>query len=119
MKIRDYIPEKDYEQVKKLAEKYKLNIPKDGKIIIVENNNGEIKSFVNLRLVLYAEPFVSESPIYGKELWDYIEKKIEEKGIKIIRCFTKGKNLELFKKLGFYEAFGDQTALEKNFYSEV
>jgi hypothetical protein len=118
MKIRDYI-ESDFEKVKELAERNGLSFPSEGKIILAEDDNGEIKSFINVRLVTFIEPMASENPVIGKKLFDYVEKKIKEKGIKIIRCFAEEKNVNLFKKLGFYECFGDHKILEKNFYSEV
>jgi hypothetical protein len=118
MKIRDYI-DSDSEKVKELAERNSLSLPAEGKIIIAEDDNGEIKSFVNVRLVTMIEPMVSENPVIGKKLFDYVEEKIKGSGIKILRCFAEEKNVNLFKKLGFYECFGDHKILEKNYYSEV
>jgi N-acetylglutamate synthase-like GNAT family acetyltransferase len=118
MKIREYI-ETDYERAKEFAERNGLSFPKEGKMLIAEDDNGEIKSILNVRLVTMIEPMISENPVIGKKLFDYVEEKIKGKGIKIIRCFSGEKNIELYEKLGFYECFENHKILEKNFYSEV
>jgi len=115
-KIRDYILENDSSKIKEFSEKYGLFVPEEGKIIIAEDNNGEIKAIANLRYVLMIEPFISENPMTGKKLFDWIENKIKEAGIKIIRCYANDKNAGLFKKIGFYEVFENHKILEKNYY---
>lgn len=107
----------DMEQIETLAEKYGLSVPYDGKLIVAEDN-GVIKAFVNIRIVTMIEPFISESPTIGKKLWDYIERKIQKKQFPIIRCFTKQKNEKLFTKLGFSKVFESEITMEK-IYREV
>lgn len=118
MDIRLYV-DSDYEKVKEFVERNGLAMPSEGQLIINEDETGEIKAAVNLRKVIFIEPLVSESPLHAKKLWDYVEKKIIDNGIKIIRCTAERKNIKLFKKLGFYEAFEKSILLEKNYYKEV
>lgn len=115
MKIRDFILE-DTEQVQALCERYGFGFPTEGKIIVAVDETGVIKSFINMRLITYVEPFVADSPFAGKELWDYVEGKIKEGNLPIVRCFTDEKNKSLFERLGFYEVFKNQLSLEKNYY---
>lgn len=107
----------DIEQVEAMAEKYGLCVPYDGKLLIAENE-GKIKAFVNVRTVTVITPFVSENPMIGKKLWDYVEEKFQKGGIRLIQCITKEKNINLFKRLGFNKVFGDQVIMEK-IYREV
>lgn len=116
MKIREYKPE-DYDKVKDLAEKHNLNLPSEGKIILAEDDEGRIVSFINFRMVLFIEPFVSENPLAGKKLFDEAEKRIKEGNLRIVRCFTDVNNKELLEKLGFYEINELLVPFEKNYYS--
>lgn len=115
MIVRDAKPE-DQEQIEELAKKYGLDLPSEGKIVVAETDEGEIKAFVNLRSVIFVEPFVAENPMLGKKLWDYLKYKSNEGGIKIMRCFAKTENQKLYEKLGFYEIFNDMKAMEINFW---
>lgn len=110
------ILENDSNKINEFEKKYNITFPKEGKLIIAEDNNGQIKAIANLRFVLMIEPFISENAIIGKKLWDYIENYIKEKGIKIIRCFANEKNAKIFKKAGFYECFENHKILEKNYW---
>ena len=82
MKIREYI-ETDYERVKEFTERNGLSFPAEGKMLIAEDDNGEIKSICGVRYVLFIEPSISGHPVYGKKLFDHIEKKIKEDGVPI------------------------------------
>ncbi len=119
MIIRNYIPEKDGDEVRELADKHKLNVPIDSKIIVAESNTGKIEGFVSIRPVMFIEPMVSDNPITAVKLWNYVEKKMKDGGIKVIRCFAEPKHEKTYKKLKFYRVFKKMLALEKNFYSEV
>ena len=103
---------KDMEQINALAEKYGLSVPSEGKLLVAEEN-GVIKAFVNVRFVTFITPFVSENPVIGKKLWDYVDDRLRKSGIKLVQCFTKEKNVNLFEKLGFNKVFGDQAIMEK------
>lgn len=118
MDIRLYV-DSDYEKVKEFIERNGLTMPTEGQLIINEDDTGEIKAVVNLRKVIFIEPLVSESPLYTKKLWDYVEDNIRKNAIKIVRCVAEEKNINLFKKVGFYEPFEESKLLEKNYYKEV
>lgn len=118
MKIRDY-EISDYPRIKELADKYKINLPYEGKLIVAEDKNGEIKAFANIRLVPMIEPFISENTMIGNKLWNYIEEKTRKGGVKITRCFTESKNEGLFKRLGFYRIFNKHCFMEKSYNQEV
>jgi len=113
--IRDYLPE-DLDQIKKLAEKYKINLPIEGKVIVSVTNSGKIEGFIVLRNVLMIEPFICENPIMANKLWDYVKEKVESGGVKIIRCFAQPRHEKLYKKLGFYRIFKEFKSMEINFY---
>jgi len=108
----------DYEQINKLSEKHNIDLPNEGKLIVLEDN-GEIKAFVNIRPVLFVEPFISESPIATIKLWGYIKKKFIDGDIKILRCFAQKKHKKFYEKLEFYEIFNDYVSMERNFYKEL
>lgn len=117
MIIREYIS-KDRERIAELTEKYGLSVPKDSKIIVAENSKGVVEGFVSVRPVLFIEPMISENPIIAVKLWNYVEEKMKEGGIKIIRCFAPQDKLKTYKKLGFYRIFNKMFALEKIIDSE-
>ena len=117
MTIRNY-ENKDREQVEKLAEKYGFPFPEDGKIIVAESE-GEIKAFTSIRFVPFIEPFIAESSFAGKQLFDFMEERLIEGKVPIVRCFTKKENVKLFEKLGFYKVYESEIPLEKNYYREV
>lgn len=104
----------DTEQVKALCEKYKINMPTEGKIIVVEEN-GIIKSFVCMKYVMMISPFVSESPVYSKWLYNFLEERIKENNIPIVECFIEKHNEGLLNKLGFQRIFPDHLIMEKVF----
>lgn len=114
MKIRERRSE-DTRQIIALAERHQMDIPEGGKLILAENDKGEIKAMVNVRLVMMIEPFISESPAASVKLWNDVEAKIKEKGIRLVRCFTDGKNEKLFNKVGFFRVFRDKIIMEKIF----
>ena len=118
MTIRNY-ENKDREQVEKLAEKYGFPFPEDGKIIVAEDGNGNIKAFTCIRFVATIEPFIGESSFAGKQLFDFMEERLIEGKVPIVRCFTKKENVKLFEKLGFYKVYESEIPLEKNYYREV
>jgi N-acetylglutamate synthase-like GNAT family acetyltransferase len=118
MIIREAKPE-DTEELKSLAEKYKIDVPGDGKIVLAESSSGKIEAFVNIRPVFMIEPFVCENPLIGAKLWDYIARKSTIGGIKILRCYAQEKHLKLFKKLGFYRVFKKYIPMEINFFNNT
>jgi N-acetylglutamate synthase-like GNAT family acetyltransferase len=115
MTVRDAKKE-DLEQIKKIADKNGITIPKEGKLIVAETKTGSIAGFVNIRPVFMIEPFICENPLGADRLWEYIQEKSKEGQVKILRCFAQEKHLRLFKKLGFYRIFKKHIPLEINFY---
>lgn len=118
MKIRQIKTQRDLEQVKVLAERYGLNLPSEGTVIVVENNAGEIVAFANMRGVIMIEPFVSASPQASLHLWKHIYNESRNRGVKILRCFAKERDIKLFTKLGFYRIFEKNIPMEINFYKK-
>lgn len=115
MKIRDY-EVKDYDTVKALVEKHKLNFPTGGKLIVAETNSGKVEAFANIRPVYMIEPLVCENPLMADKLWGHIVKKSREGNVKILRCFVQQKHIKLLKRIGFYEIFKKHIPVEINFY---
>lgn len=109
---------KDLLQLTLLAKKHNLNFPSEGKVFVCEDSEGKIKACTNVRMVLFIEPFIAEDPISGKRLWDFVEKKIKENKVRIIRCFARKENIELYEKIGFYKIFSDHISMEKNFIGD-
>jgi len=116
MVVRDYRPE-DHEAVKALAEKHKLNMPGEGKLIVVETNSGKIEGFANIRAVFMIEPLVCENPLMADKLWTYISEKSRKGNVKILRCFIEQKHSKLLTKIGFYRIFKKHHIYEINFYN--
>lgn len=112
-----YAEAKDFAKIKELAHKHAISLPQDGSYIVVENSEGEIKAFANMRGVIMIEPFISTSPQTSRKLWNYISKTSQSRGVKILRCFTQEKNVKLLSKLGFYRAFKNLIPMEINFLS--
>lgn len=110
--------EEDREQIEKLAEKHGLNLPGEGTVIVVENKEGEITAFTNIRTVLMIEPFISDTPFASEKLWEHIQAKAQLGGFKILRCFAQERNKSLFEKLGFYRIFEKHIPMEINFYKK-
>lgn len=117
MTIRE-AKQEDLEQILKLADKHGISIPSEGKIIVAETTTGIIAGFVNIRPVIMIEPFICDNPLGAEKLWEYIKKKSEKGGVKILRCFAQEKHLKLFKRLGFYRIFQKHISLEINFYKK-
>ena len=115
MKTRDAKIE-DLEQIEALAKKHKLSLPSEGKIIVVETEEGKIEGFVNLRSVVTIEPFICENPLAANKLWEHIRDRSEKGNVKIIRCYAQPKHVSLFKRLGFYRIFEKWNSMEINFY---
>lgn len=113
MIIRDY-KNSDYEAITELANKYKISLPSEGKIIVAENSKGKIVAFANIRPVIFIEPFIGENPLVGYQLWEYIKEKSIKGKIKIIRCFAEPKHFKLFRKLGFKRVFNKKIPMEIN-----
>jgi len=112
MEIRDYI-DADFEEIQLLAKKYEINIPSDGKIIVVVNDEGIILAFSCIRLIPFVEPMIGESPVASVKLWNYLDEKLREGNMKVLRCYTDQKNKELFEKVGFKQVFNDKITMEK------
>ena len=115
MEIRQAI-QKDWEQIEQLAKEQGISLPKDGTYIVAVNDNGNIRAFANMRGVIMIEPFISASPQASQKLWNHIAGVASEKGIKILRCFAKEKDVKLFTKLGFYKVFKKMIPMEINFF---
>ena len=99
-------------QVQRLAKENGLSIPEEGTIILVEDE-GEVKAFMNIRVVAFAEPMVSKTPFASRMLFDHVSSSLKRGGHKILRAFVEDKNSGLLKKLGFNRVFEDHQSFEK------
>jgi len=115
MKVRQATQE-DWEQIVKLANESEILLTKEGTYLVAVNDNGNVRAFANMRGVIMIEPFVSASPQASDKLWKHISTEAMQKNIKIIRCFVKENNVNLFTKLGFYKIFKKLIPMEINFY---
>ncbi len=103
---------KDMEQVRALSEKYNLNLPGDG-VLMVAENEGKIWGYTILRPLVMIEPFVSESITASKRLYEVIHQMLEIENAHILRCNIKKENKNLLSKLGFTQVFENLIQMEK------
>ena len=111
MKVRIAVKD-DIPSVGKLAGNNNLSIPQEG-ILVIAEENGEIKAFANIRIVAFIEPMASKSPFASKLLFDFVTEKLKVGGHRILRAFIKEENSGLLKKLGFGQVFEDYQSFEK------
>jgi len=113
MKIRDYSPI-DFDEVKKLSDKYNIPLPNDGKMLVAQDDSGKIVGFIIARAVLMIEPMVCENSLAAKELFDSLEWWINtQKEIHLLRAFIKPKHKGLLEKLGFKRQYEKHLIMEK------
>jgi N-acetylglutamate synthase-like GNAT family acetyltransferase len=103
----------DIDQINELAEKYGLDVPHDGTLVVAEDSEGSIKAFVNLRPVMMVSPFVAENPVMGKKLYDYCEEKLKQNNYSLLQCYVEPYNKGLLEKLGFKQIFSEHIIMEK------
>ena len=106
------------DEVIKYAEKFGIDLPKDGTLVIAESNTGKVEGLFNIRTVFMIEPFICENPLIASKLWNFIATKSTLGGVKIMRAFVKEKNIKLLEKLGFYRVFKKHMIYEINFYEK-
>lgn len=104
----------DVEQIKALCKKYGLEISREAKVIVAENNYGKITGFIAIRPVIFIEPMICENPIASVKLWKYVKDKLTDGGVGITRIFIKKKYYNLLKKLGFKRIFNKEIPMEIN-----
>jgi hypothetical protein len=114
MKIREY-QEDDFTQLVDLAKQHNINLPPSGMVNVAEDDAGKIIGTMLIRLVPTIEPFICTNPIASKKLFDVTFNQAREKMIdmNILRCYANQKNVETYKKLGFYEIFKNYSIMEK------
>jgi len=106
--------DEDFEQIYKLAEKHNIEIATRELILVVERGS-EIIAFAIIKPTVQISPFISESPIASKKLYDEMINELQKtnNGIMVVQCFTDKWNEELFNKLGFEKVFDDKISMEK------
>lgn len=114
MKIREFKTE-DLEQLVGLAQQHNLLLPPDGMVNVAEDNEGNAVGMMLVRMVPMIEPFICTNPLIGKKLFDTtIQQLARTDGYRgVIRCNANKKDVELYKKLGFYEVFNNCVIMEK------
>lgn len=103
----------DMPKVLELAKSYNLSIPEDGIIVLVEDEDKDVKAFMNIRIIPYVEPMISKSPFASQVLFNYVMEKMKGGGHKILRAFVREKNSQLLGKLGFNKVFEEYQSFEK------
>lgn len=112
MKLREATLQ-DMPELKDMALKYEIDFPEDARILIAENDEGEIKAFAALRPMVQITPFISENPLIGKKLFDHMQDYLQSFHYPMVQCFTDPENKDLFTKLGFQQVFDDKIIMEK------
>lgn len=113
MIITRYLPEY-FPQVETLCNKYGVNVPLSSDVWLAIDDKNKVVALIGLRNVAFIEPLISENPLAGKKLYDKAEEFLKHNHHqKLIRCFTKSENEELFTKIGFKRSFNDYIIMEK------
>lgn len=118
MTIRGYV-DSDYQEIKALAEKYNINLPIEGKVIVAVDDNNKVVSFMIMRGIMMIEPFIGENSLANKHLFDKFEWLMNISDVKIVRCNIEKKNIKLLEKLGFYRVFEKHVQMEKNYERNI
>ena len=83
MNYRYYLPE-DKEQVEKLCDKYKIEVPKQSMVFVAANE--KIHGFIGIKGEVFIEPLISENPLVTGNLFERAIKHLKLRGVKRIRC---------------------------------
>ena len=114
MNVRFYKPE-DEEAVKEFSVRHKISFDLGNRIIVlVEDDEKNIKGVGAIRSVAFIEPLISEHPIATYKVYDTLMQLLKKLNQPIVRCITGVENKRLFEKIGFEEVFQDQIIMEKN-----
>lgn len=114
MNVRFYKPE-DAEAVRQFAEKHNITFNLDNRIIVlVEDDDKQIRSIGAIRSVAFIEPLISENPLGTYKIYTALMQLLEKMNQPIVRCITTENNKALFEKLDFEQVFQDQIIMEKN-----
>jgi N-acetylglutamate synthase-like GNAT family acetyltransferase len=113
MTIRKYI-DGDFEQIKKLAVSYNLNLPEFfSNCYVAVDKDDKIIAFAVIRYVPMIEPFISDNSLAGKRLFDMMIKELKENKMNLVcRCNIEPENKDLLEKLGFEQVFEDSIQME-------
>ena len=110
MNYRYYITE-DLEQIEKLCDKHKIEVPKQSMVFVADN--GKIHGFIGIKGEVFIEPLISENPLVTGNLFNKVIKHLKQRGVKKVRCICDSQNSKLFEKIGFNIIENDKVIMER------
>jgi len=82
-----------------------FKFPESNCLYISRNKDGVINGLTGLEIVVKIEPFIADSPIVAKRLYDKVIAVLEQQNTKKVECFTTNEKFpklrKLYEKLGF------------------
>lgn len=94
----------DQEQIMEYCQKNGFKFPESNCLYLSKDETGNINGIAGLEIVIKIEPFIADSPIVAKRLYERLLEVLKDKTGKV-ECFAPNEKFEkvnkLYSKLGF------------------
>jgi hypothetical protein len=116
--IRQYNHKTDFEGVKALCEKHKINFPSEDNFILVAVENDEIIGITGIKLEMKIEPLIADNPMIAFRLSNMIEGAALNQGANVlyanVNC-ENTKHINQLEKYGYEVVETSKVILRKEF----
>ena len=99
MKYRSF-KEEDFNDIKFLCDKNKIDLPHRNSFVIVAEDNGKIVGFGSIANLAFIEPLISDNPVVAVNLYNQLLGVAMNQGIKELYCYCDQEREEVFNKVG-------------------
>lgn len=106
--------ETDFDSIKFLCDKNKINLPHQNSLIVVAEEEGNLEGFIGMAQLTFIEPLISENPVVANNLYHEIAGAAIGQGVKELYCYCDENKRELFEKSGFSIFQTDKILMKKN-----
>lgn len=95
------VKKEDFEQVKELCSKYRIEIPYENDMLFVADDCGQIVGICGLKKVWQIEPMISTNPLVANTLFNMVKATLLTRDVESAICFVKDvENVKTFVHAG-------------------